>query len=246
MIVIKSEKELTLMRESGKILHTILQALATLAIPGRNLLEFDTLACDLARKHNARCTFKGYRGFPSHVCLSLNDEVVHGIPRDKVLQDGDILGIDLGITYEGYITDGAITLGIGIITPKDSRFLKTVENTLYEVIRTIHTGIYVGDISSFIQTKVEEAGYSIVKELTGHGVGRSLHEDPFIPNYGEPKTGLILQNDMTLAIEPIIAMGRGQIQTDTDGWTIRTTDGSLACQFEHTIIVHDTFAEIIT
>jgi methionyl aminopeptidase len=245
-MIIKNDKELQIMRESGLILRHALQELGRLAEPGRNLLDLDKQAEDFAKKNNALCTFKGYRGFSGNICLSVNDEVVHGIPQDKILNDGDIVGIDMGITYRGFITDSAITVGVGSITPKTAQFLETNKHTLQEVIKTIHAGITIGDIGYFIQERTEKAGYSIVRELTGHGVGRSLHENPFVPNYGKKHTGEIVQAGVTLAIEPIIAMGKPDIKTDADGWTIRTSDGSLSCHFEHTIIVHDTFAEIIT
>jgi methionyl aminopeptidase len=245
-MTIKNDKELQIMRESGLILRHILQELGQLVEPGRNLLDLDKQAEKLARKNNAVCTFKGYRGFRGNICLSVNDEVVHGIPKDRILNEGDIVSIDIGITYRGYITDSAITVGVGTITPKTAKFLETNQHTLQEVIKIIHAGTTVGDIGAFIQERTEKAGYSIVRELTGHGVGRSLHENPFIPNYGKKHSGEMLPSGVTLAIEPIIAMGKGDIQTDDDGWTIRTSDGSFSCHFEHTIIVHDTFAEIIT
>lgn len=247
MILIKTEAELSLMRESGKILHEVLEALAQKSKPGVALIELDEYAAQMIGGFSdAESAFKGFHGFPAHICTCLNDEVVHGIPDRRVLQEGDILGIDMGITYKGYITDSARTIGIGQISPEASLFLSVNKDTLDEVLGMMKAGIYVGDIGAFVSQKIHDAGYSVIHELTGHGVGQFLHEDPYIPNIGVKGTGTMLKAGMTLAIEPIIAMGKRYIITDPDGWMIRTKDGSLASQFEHTIIVHEDRVEVIT
>lgn len=234
------------MRESGKILRYCLKELAKQAQPGCNLLELDRLSVQLASRHEATCAFKGFHGYPANICLSVNDEVVHTIPRNYVLKDGDILGIDFGVQYRGFITDSAVTVAVGNVPDETRTFLDVGKNTLFEVIQTVHEGVKIGDIGAFIQNKLEAAGYTVVEELTGHGIGRALHEDPYIPNFGKAGTGPELIAGMVVAIEPIYTMGKRHIYTDADNWTIKTRDGSLAAQFEHTLIVHDEFAEIIT
>lgn len=246
MITIKNDKELQLMRESGKILRFCLKELAKEAVAGRNLLELDQMALQLVQRHDAVCAFKGYRGYPANICLSVNDEVVHTIPKNYVLKEGDIVGIDFGVQYRGFITDSAVTVAVGQVPEKTTEFLKVGKDTLFEVIQTVREGIKVGDIGAFIQQKIEAAGYSIVEELTGHGVGRDMHEDPYIPNFGKAGTGPTLEAGMVIAIEPIYTMGKRHVYTDADQWTIKTRDRSLAAQFEHSLIVHDEFAEIIT
>lgn len=246
MIIIKTQKELQIMREGGQILHRVLAELVKAVEPGRNELELDALARDLAKKYGATCSTMGYHGFPAHVCISVNDEVVHGIPKDSIFQEGDIVGIDFCITYQGLVTDSAVTVPVGKVPEKTAQFLDHTRTTLEGVIPLVKKGIRVGDISSFIQERAERAGYHPVEELTGHGVGRDMHEDPYVPNVGRKGTGPILEAGMTLAIEPILSLGSPAVRTDPDGWTIRTRDGSLACQFEHTVIVHEDYAEIIT
>ncbi len=247
MILIKTKKELEDLRESGKILHAILEELQEFTVAGTNLLEINELAEKRAQQHQAICSFKGYKGFSGSVCLSVNEEVVHSPPKDRYLQEGDILSIDMGITYQKMISDSAITFSIGKTTKQIETFLQTNKQALYSAIDIIQAGIHVGDIGACIQKKVEGAEYSIIRELTGHGVGRHLHEDPFIPNFGKKRTGPLLKPGMTIAIEPIIAMGKRSMETDkNDKWTVRTTDGSLASQFEHTLIVHEDHAEIVT
>lgn len=245
-MIIRNDKEKKAIRDSGAILHDVIVGIEKASFVGVNLLELDELAGRLVKSAGAKCPFLGYKGFPSNICLSVNDGVVHGIPYDYVLRQGDILGIDMGVLYDDAITDSAITVGIGDIGDKELDFLRTTKEALGKAIGIVKDGVRVGDIGAVIQQHVEAAGYGIVRELTGHGVGRALHEDPHIPNYGTRGTGPTLHSGEVIAIEPITTMGRYAIYVDRDDWTIRTRDGSTGAQFEHTLIVTDRGAEVVT
>lgn len=243
---IRNDKDRQALRDSGKILHDVIVGVAQASFVGVNLLELDELAGRLVKGLGAECCFRGYKGFPSNICLSVNDAVVHGIPYDYVLRPGDILGIDMGVLYDDVITDSAITIGIGTITPEQEAFLTTTKEALNKAIAIVKHGIRVGDIGATVQAHVESKGYGIVRELTGHGVGRALHEDPHIPNYGTRGTGPTLRAGEVIAIEPITTMGKYAIYVDNDDWTIRTRDRSLGAQFEHTLVITDNGAEVVT
>lgn len=243
---IRNDKDKQALRDSGRILHDVIAGVAQASFAGVNLLELDELAERLVKGMGAVCCFQGYKGFPATICLSVNDAVVHGIPYDYVLRPGDILGIDMGVLYDDVITDSAITIGIGTITPEQETFLKTTKEALSKAIAIVKNGIRVGDIGATVQAHVESKGYGIVRELTGHGVGRALHEDPHIPNYGTRGTGPTLRAGEVIAIEPITTMGKYAIYVDNDDWTIRTRDGSLGAQFEHTLVITDNGAEVVT
>ena len=248
--IIKTAQEITAMRKSGKILAAILTELAAAAKPGISPADLEKMAAKLFEKYNVIPSFKGYHGYPAALCTSVNNEVVHTIPNTRPLKSGDLLKIDCGVTLGGMITDSAIAL---IIDEKNTapdqkilHFRNTCIKALWAGIETVRPGARFGDLSHAIGKVIKAAGYTVVEELTGHGVGRALHEDPYIPNDGKPNTGEILKPGMIFALEPIMTIGGPHIRTLEDGWTIITEDGSLACQHEHTILVTETGHEVLT
>lgn len=246
-ITIKTQEEIEIMREGGKILSTILTELENYTQAGKTTKQIDDYAASLMQKFGVKPSFKGYRGFPGIICASVNEEVVHSIPGDRVLKDGDIFTIDCGVYHKGFHTDSARTVLIGNVPEKTKEFVFVVKKTLKEVISKIKEGVSLNIIGETVQKIVEgQHGYSVIRELTGHGIGRQLHEDPFICNYQQYNAGPILKAGMTLAIEPIVAMGSRQINTLKDGWTVVTADKLPACQWEHTILVTKSGAEILT
>lgn len=248
--IIKTAQEIEAMRKSGKILAAILSELAATAKPGVSTADLERKANQLLEQHNVIGSFKGYHGYPAALCTSANNEVVHTIPHDTPLKAGDLLSIDCGVTLDGMITDSAIALIIDEANtqpdPKILAFRNTCVKALWAGIKTVRPSARFGDLSHAIGKTVQAAGYGVVEELTGHGVGRFLHEDPYIPNLGKAGTGEILQPGMIFALEPIITMGSPRIKTMEDGWNIVTEDGSLACQHEHTILVTETGYEVLT
>jgi len=246
-IIIKTPQEIQLMRESGKILHDILEELKNMAEIGRTTKELDQHTDKLMKKYGVVGSFKGYKGFPANLCTSVNEQVVHTIPNDKPLKDGDLLTIDCGVFYKDFHSDSAITILVGNVDEKVKEFSFVVRKALKEAISKIKPGVYLNIVGETIQKIVEDQhGYSIVKELTGHGIGRQLHEDPYIINYKDVSKGPALEEGMTFAIEPIAAMGSGEIITLDDQWTIVTADKLPACQWEHTIAVTSSGVEILT
>jgi len=248
---IKSPKEIILMRESCKIVAEVLKLLKTMIKPNVTTKELDTIAEEFIRSQGAEPAFKGYGSdkrnlFPASLCTSINDEVVHGIPKNRKLQEGDIIAIDVGVKKNGYFGDGAWTYGVGKISSENERLLKVTEESLYKGIEKAKAGNRVHDISAAVQAKVEGEGFSVVRDLVGHGIGRELHEEPAIPNFGQPGTGMLLQKGMTLAIEPMVNYGSYRVKVDADGWTVRTADGSASAHFEHTILITDNEPEILT
>lgn len=246
MIILKSAKELERMKEAGKIVYLTHQELKKWIQPGITTAELDRIAEKIIRQHGATPSFKGYNGFPGSVCTSVNDELVHGIPGPRKLKEGDIISIDIGACYDGYHGDSAWTYPVGNISPEAERLLKVTEEALYKGLEQAKPGARIGDISHAIQTVAEEAGYSIVREYVGHGIGQSLHEAPSVPNYGLPGKGPRLKPGMTLAVEPMVNMGRRFVHTLADNWTVVTTDGSLCAHFEHTIAITEEGHEILT
>ncbi len=246
-IPIKTPEEIELMRHGGKILMETLQMLSERVSPGMTTLELDLMAEDFIRSHKgAEPGFKGYRGFPGTLCTSVNEEVVHGIPRaDEVLVEGDIIGMDCGVLYEDFYTDACVTVLVGQVEPEVQHFVKTTKKTLQNALKQVRAGAKVGDISATIQKTLEDQGYSPVIDCTGHGVGKALHEPPEILNAGRKGEGATLKSGMTLAIEPISAMGKGKVDTAPDEWTVITADGSLSAHFEHTILVTDNGFELL-
>jgi methionyl aminopeptidase len=247
VIVLKSPREIELIRAGGGILAEAIEMLRDLVKPGVSTKEIDLEVEELIRKRGARPAFKGYRGFPATVCVSINEEVVHGIPAaHRRVQEGDIVGLDLGCIVEGYYADAAVTLSVGEIASDVQRLLNVTRESLGQGIAQARPGNRLGDISSTIQRHVEGHGFAVVRAFVGHGIGRALHEDPQIPNFGEPGRGPILKVGMCLAIEPMVTMGTWDVRILDDGWTAVTADGSLAAHFEHTIAITEAGPEILT
>ena len=245
-IHIKSKEEIQIMREGGKILADLLSLLCNLAKPGVSTLELDIVAEKFIKDHNATPSFKGYHGFPYSLCTAINDEVVHTFPSTRKLESGQILTIDAGVFYKGFHTDSASTITIGSVPRETGEFVDKVKEVLYGAIRLVKPGVRIGDISHFIESEIKSSGYFIIKELIGHGIGHELHEEPQVPNDGYKGYGAELLAGMTICIEPIVGFSTGRIKTMSDGWNIKTVDGGLACQHEHTLLVTDSGVEILT
>lgn len=237
MIVIKSKQQIELMREASKIVAETHQILKEAVRPGISTLELDKIAEDNIRKYNAIPSFKGYGGFPGSICASVNDEVVHGIPGSRILKEGDIVSLDIGAYYKGYHSDSAKTHGVGVISEEDRKLIEVTKQSFYEGIKFAKEGYRLSDISHAIQEYVEKYGFSVVRDLVGHGIGTQLHEDPQIPNYGLPGKGPRLQSGMVLAIEPMINAGRYKVKILSDDWTVVTADGKKSAHYEHTIAI---------
>ncbi|MEE1138857.1 MAG: type I methionyl aminopeptidase [Acutalibacteraceae bacterium] len=238
MIVLKTTKELSLMKEAGAVAAGALKAAGAAVEPGVTTEEINRIAHNFIVKSGAIPTFKGYNGYPAATCISINDEVIHGIPSKKrIIRAGDIVSIDVGATLNGYVGDNAATFAAGDISPEAQRLCDTTRESLYEGIRAAVAGGRLGDIGSTIQRYCEERGFSVVREFTGHGIGKQMHEDPSVPNFGTPGRGVRLLPGMTIAIEPMINMGGAGIRQLPDGWTIKTKDGSLSAHFEHTVAI---------
>jgi methionyl aminopeptidase len=246
MVALKSAREIEVMRRSGKITAKVLTDLMKAAKPGMTTGELDRMAEEGIRALGGIPTFKGYHGFTASICASVNDEVVHGIPGARVLHDGDLLSIDIGTTFEGYVSDSAATVAIGTISPEAQRLLDVTQECLMAGIAAMQAGNTVGDIGAAVQAHAEKNGYGVVRELVGHGVGREMHEEPQVPNYGTPGTGLKLRPGLVLAIEPMITQGGHEVEILKDGWTVVTADGKLAAHFEHTIAVTEDGPKILT
>lgn len=248
MTQIKTSAEIVAMRESGAMLATVLEHLRSKVEPGTTTKELANIAAVELRRLGGEPAFLGYQGFPDVLCVSINDEVVHGIPRtDRVVANGDIVSLDFGVRYRGMITDGAISLQAG--RKKDEKIttlIKTTEDSLLKAVDVVKKGTATGDIGSCIQKTLESQRYGVVRDLVGHGVGHQLHEEPNIPNYGRPHTGTQLKANMTIAIEPMATLGDYKVYVADDGWTVKTWDGSWAAHFEHTILITDAGAEILT
>jgi methionyl aminopeptidase len=245
-IIIKSAREIEIMRQAGRIVATVLAELKSQVKPGMKTRELDKIAERETEKLGAVPSFKGYHGYPASVCVSINDEIVHGIPGDRIMNEGDIVSIDFGAIYNDFQGDSAITVAVGTITPEAEKLLKATEGSLMAGIQAAHAGARLGDISAAIQDYAESRGYGVVREYTGHGIGRDMHEDPQIPNFGMPGQGPILKTGMTIALEPMINIGDWRTRVEDDNWTVRTSDGSLSAHFEHTIVITDNGSEILT
>jgi methionyl aminopeptidase len=245
-IELKGPEEIALMRQAGRADAEVLAILRQEIRPGLVLKKLDDIVRQEFARRKVIATFLDYQGYPARVCVSLNDEVVHGIPDRRVLQEGDIVSIDLGATYKGFVGDAAITVAVGRISPEAERLVRVTEEALWQGIKAAKAGARLGQISAAIQTHAEGNGFSVVREYVGHGVGRSMHEEPQVPNFGPPDRGPLLQKGMTLALEPMVTAGNWQTKKDSDGWTVRTADGSLAAHFEHTIVITEGEAEVLT
>lgn len=246
MIIIKSQDEIEKIARACKIVAEVLRDLRDLVEPGITTKDIEIFVDKTLAEKNAIAAFRGYRNYPSSVCTSVNDQVVHGIPSNLRLREGDILSIDLGVYLEGFYGDGAITLPVGKISPTAERLLRVTEDALYIGIEKARPGNRVSDISSSIQRYVESHGYSVVRSFVGHGIGRSLHEEPQVPNYGSPGQGPRLREGMTLAIEPMVNEGTYDVKILDDGWTAVTADGKLSAHYEHTVAITKNGARILT
>lgn len=244
MVIIKSDEEIVIMRKCGKILASILDKLRAEVRPGIKTGQLDIIMAEESEKKGVIPSFKNYRGFPANLCVSVNDEIVHGIPGERILQEGDIVSLDVGAKLNGFHTDAAITIGVGRISKEAEDLIAVTEGSLKSGIAQAISGAWVEDISSAIQHYVESKGFSVVREYTGHGVGRDLHEEPQIPNFVVGK-GLLLRKGMTLAVEPMVNAGDWHTKLAANQWTVLTADGSLSAHFEHTIAITDNEAEIL-
>jgi methionyl aminopeptidase len=244
MVIIKSDEEIVIMRKCGKILAAILDKLRAAARPGIQTGLLDIIMAEESEKRGVIPSFKNYRGFPANLCVSVNDEIVHGIPGERILQEGDIVSLDVGVKLNGFHTDAAITVGVGWISREAEDLIVVTEGSLKSGVAQAMSGAWIGDISSAIQDYVESRGFSVVREYTGHGVGRELHEEPQIPNFMTGK-GLLLRKGMTLAIEPMANAGDWRTKLAANKWTVLTADGSLSAHFEHTIAITDGEPEIL-
>ncbi|MFA6474869.1 MAG: type I methionyl aminopeptidase [Patescibacteria group bacterium] len=247
MIHIHTPGEQTNLRASGKLLGDILRQLVAFTKPGVTLLQIEQLAQRLIQKEKAKPAFLGYHGYKNILCTSVNEEVVHCPPTGRVLLDGDILSIDAGVIVHGMYSDAAVTIPVGKISATAQKLIDVTRTSLYEIgVAQIKPGNKIGDIGHAIQTYVEQHGFSVVKQLVGHGIGRHLHEDPAIPNYGEAHIGAILKPGMAIAVEPMVNVGKEDVIFEDDGWRVVTTDGTLSAHFEHTFLVTDTGCEVLT
>jgi methionyl aminopeptidase len=246
VVIIKSTQDVKKMRQAGRVVAKVLELMRERVKPGVTTGELDSLAYELIIREHAIPSFKGYRGFPASICTSVNEEIVHGIPGERILEEGDIISVDVGTIYRGFQGDAAITLSVGQTSPEANRLLEVAEGALQAGIAEARAGNHLGDISWAIQSYVEDRDFAVVREYTGHGIGRRMHEDPQIFNFGQPGQGIELQSGMTLALEPMVTVGDWRTRALEDGWTVVTLDGELSAHFEHTICVMDGEAEILT
>jgi len=245
-IVIKSDQEVATMRQAGRIVATVMEVLKLQVRPGMKTEELDVIAATELERLGARPSFKGYRGFPANLCVSVNDEIVHGIPGKRVLHEGDIVSLDFGAIFMGFQGDAAVTVGVGSVSPEAEQLIEITGGALKTGIAAAYAGARLGDISAAIQHYAESRGYSVVREYTGHGIGREMHEEPQIPNFGLPGQGPVLKKGMTLALEPMVNIGDWRTRLGDNHWTVFTSDGSLSAHFEHTIAVTDAEPEVLT
>lgn len=248
-IVLKNPQELAVMREAGRINAKALTAVRELMRPGVTTAELDAAAEEVIRKHGGIPAFKGYPGpypFPATICVSINEQLVHGIPSKRKLESGDVVSVDCGTTFEGFVGDSAITVGIGEITATARRLIEVTEQALYEGIRNMRAGNHVGDISAAVQKMVESNNFHVPREYTGHGVGRQMHEGPQVPNFGFPGRGVLLRPGMTIALEPMVMVGTHRTRVLEDKWTVISADSSLAAHFEHSVAVTEAEPLILT
>ncbi|OFX14283.1 MAG: type I methionyl aminopeptidase [Armatimonadetes bacterium RBG_19FT_COMBO_69_19] len=246
MIIVKTVDELERMRRSGILAAEALREVARAVRPGVTGAALDRIAETFIRDHGGTPSFKGYRGFPASVCISVNDEVVHGIPDGRPLRDGEIVSIDLGAVVEGFHGDTAVTVPVGEVGKELRRLLTVAREALYKGIEAVRPGQALGDVGGAVQRHAERAGFSVVRDFAGHGIGRHLHEEPQVPNFGEPGTGTVLRPGMTLAIEPMVNLGGSEVVMDGDGWTVRTRDGRPSAHFEHTVAVSEDGSDVLT
>jgi len=246
MITIKTSEEIEIMRQGGKILARIMAELGKRIEPGKRTKDLDKVANDLVLKYGAKPSFLGHQGFPARLCVSVNEELVHCVPSERKLKQGDIVSLDLGIKYKGFHTDMAITLPVGRVSSEAQRLIRTTKKALKRGIKKVRPGNTFGDIGNTIQRYVESQGYNVVQDLCGHGIGRQVHEDPQILNYGKRKTGAKLRTGMVFCIEPMVTIGDWHLKKAKDNYGFQTRDGSLCAHFEHTIAVTENGCEVLT
>lgn len=247
MLTLKTKSEIEMMRAAGKVVARILRLMSEAIVPGKTTpKELDALAARLVAEAGGTAAFLGYRDFPNSVCISRGPQVVHGIPDDAPLEEGEIVGLDMGVTLNGWTADGAWTYPVGTISAENQRLLNVTRESLYQGIAKARVGGRIGDISHAIQKYVESNGYSIVRELVGHGIGRGVHEEPSVPNFGKPGKGPLLREGMTICIEPMVNMGTFKVRTLPDNWTIVTADGKPSAHFEHTVAITKDGPDILT
>ncbi len=245
-ITIKTPAEIECMRRAGAVVATTIAALRQVLQPGMRTAELDAIASQEIRRLGARPAFKGYRGFPATICTSINEEIVHGIPGNRVIQEGDLVKLDVGAVVDGFIGDAAVTLGAGNVSDEARELMEATRQTLEEGIKAVKEGARIGDIGAAIQSYAEIHGYGVVREFVGHGVGRALHEEPQVPNYGTPGRGPLLRRGMAIAIEPMLNLGDWHTRILDDHWTVVTADGKLSAHFEHTVAITDKGVEVLT
>lgn len=246
MIVVKTAAEIERMRRAGELAAQALREVVRAVRPGITGVQLDEIAERYIRAHGGSPSFKGYRGFPASICLSVNDEVVHGIPGPRPLRPGMIVSIDLGAEVDGFHGDVAVTVPVGDVAPTLQRLLTVAREALYKGIEVVRPGARLGDVGAAVQRHVEAAGFSVVRDFAGHGIGRTLHEEPQVPNFGQVGTGTVLRSGMTLAIEPMVNLGAPDVSLDGDGWTVRTLDRKPSAHFEHTVAVTEGGAMVLT
>jgi methionyl aminopeptidase len=246
MIELKTQREIEIIKKNGEILAKTLRLVKESIRPGTQSRELDRLAEEFIKKQGAYPAFKGYRGYPSSICVSIDDEVVHGIPGERSLREGQIVSVDIGVFKDGYYADAARTFPVGEIPEKSRKLIEVTRQALEKALGSVKEGAHLSDISYAIQSFVEENGFSVVRDLVGHGIGKRMHEEPQIPNFGAPGQGVMLKKGMVLAIEPMVNAGSFEIDTRDDNWTVITRDGSLSAHFEHTVAVTDNGAEVLT
>lgn len=245
-IELKSREELTIMREAGRHVAEVLRMLGEALRPGLPETELDAIVRQEFARRGVVPTFLGYLGYPATVCVSVNDEIVHGIPGLRALQEGDVVSLDLGCTCRGFVADSAVTVGVGRLSPQAERLIRVAEECLWKGVERAWPGNRIGDISAAIQRHAEAHGYGVVREYVGHGVGRQMHEEPQVPNFGEPGRGILLRPGMVLALEPMLNAGDWRTRRDGDNWTVRTADGSLSAHVEHTVAVTEDGPVVLT
>lgn len=246
MVYTRNRDEIALIREAAQLVAKTLQMLGSHVRPGVTTGELDRMAEQFIREHGARPAFKGYRGFPASICPSVNDEVVHGIPGARALREGDVVGIDVGVEWKGYFGDAAHTFPVGEVDAETAKLLEVTSEALRLGVEQARKDNRVGDVSHAIQSHVERNGFSVVRELVGHGIGREMHEEPAVPNFGPPGRGPRLMTGVVLAIEPMVNVGGPDVLTRTDGWTVATRDGTRSAHFEHTVAVGENGPEILS
>ncbi|HWP45924.1 MAG TPA: type I methionyl aminopeptidase [Candidatus Limnocylindrales bacterium] len=245
-VILKSREEINKIKVSCRLVAELLKELIKLVAPGITTAELDAFAQDWLKKRKAKSAFKGYRNYPAYICTSVNEQVVHGIPSSRKLKSGDIIGLDVGVVVDNYYGDAALTVPVGRISPEAERLLQVTQEALYKGIEQAYPGNRLGDISYAVQSHVEKNSFSVVRDFVGHGIGRKLHEDPQVPNFGTPGKGERLRVGMVLAIEPMVNMGGPEVEILEDKWTAVTQDRSLSAHFEHSIAITENGPEILT